>query len=85
MKKIKKTDLDELIQLTIKFAECGDVDILDARNNRAENLATQYGASSSFSTFSGLVNCVVGIFPLDPERRYESVYKVLEVLEIEVV
>lgn len=83
MQPVSKSTLDDLIRTTRKFWETGDKDYLAAKHNAADELARQ--AFGSAYRWSCLHDIVSGCLQLRKDTPNESIYKVLEILGLEVV
>jgi hypothetical protein len=78
MKYMDKKPLDELIRITRKYWETGDIDILDAKHKHAMNLSTSVsGHEHMWGEFCELIN---GIVKLNKEASNLDIYGVLETL-----
>ena len=86
MKPIPKENLDELIRLTKKYYRTGDVDILPARSQAAEQLSLSVcGSGVGRLAFGDIVSAIFGGFGLKRDATYQDVYDVFALLGYEVV
>ena len=86
MKPIPKENLDELIRLTKKYYRTGDVDILPARSQAANQLSVSIrGDTLSSLAFTDVVSAMFGGFGLKRDATYQDVYDVFALLGYEVV
>ena len=86
MKAIKKSTLLELARIIRKYARTGDRDILSAKFETADKLATQaYGKDNAWSAFSNLVDAAVGVYALYPKCTNEELCELFRALKFEVL
>ena len=86
MKPVPKESLDELIRLTKKYYRTGDVDLLPAQRQAAEQLSiSTRGDTLGSLAFSEIVSAVFGGFGLKRDATYQDVYDVFALLGYEVV
>jgi hypothetical protein len=75
---MEKKPLDELIRITRKYWETGDVDILDAKINHAKKLSVSVsGNENRWCMFSDLIFAIIR---LNKETTNLDIYGVLETL-----
>jgi hypothetical protein len=85
MKIIDKKLLDELIRLTKKYWETGDVDWIDARIEKAKRLSDQiFNNTHSWLALSDFISGVVRTRGLKPKAENGDIYSALAVLGYEV-
>jgi hypothetical protein len=86
MKPIPKENLDELIRLSKKYYRTGDVDLLPAQRQAAEQLSVSTrGDTLGGLAFSGMVSAMFSGFGLKRDATYQDVYDVFALLGYEVV
>ena len=77
-KYMEKKPLDELIRITRKYWETGDVDILDAKLKHAKDLSVSvFGNEGKWCMFSDLIFAIIR---LNKETTNLDIYSVLELL-----
>lgn len=84
-KTVNKETLDKLIRLERKYAQTGDVDILDARTVVARMVSVEaFGEDDWWLAFSDFVRSIVGVRPLIKNATNRTVYDALQIVGIEI-
>jgi len=83
MKTVQKKTMDELIRLVRKYHATGDVDILPAKNDTADQLAGQAfnGDTLHWLEFTDIASAAVR---LDKNTTNQQIYRMFEIVGIEV-
>ena len=82
MRSVKKETMDELVRIVRKYWAMGDVDILDLKHNKGNELSEQaYGSDAKWLPLLDIVESVIN---LNQNTSNDTIYKIFGLLGIEV-